>query len=436
MEKTAFAQFDFKPFILEAISELSFSQPTEVQERMIPSILRGKSSIGQSQTGTGKTHAYLLPLINNINPSDQEVQVVITAPTRELANQIYKEVINITSKCPEGQLIQANSFIGGTDKKRSIEKLKKQPHIVVGTPGRILDIVKEQALDIHKAKTIVIDEADLMLDLGFIYEVDQLASRMVKDLQILVFSATIPEKLKPFLKKYMENPSFTQVDPTQLIANNVENILVPIRHRNEISLVYDMLQTFQPYLAMIFTNTKKRADEVANSLRDKGLEVALLHGGLQPRERKKVMKQVKELQFQYIVATDLAARGIDIPGVSHIINIEIPMDLDFLIHRIGRTARAGNSGVAFTLFSEEDEEKISKLEKLNVHFQNKDLINGEWVSIEDRNRRKNRKKQTQETDKIANRYVQKPKKVKPGYKKKMKEEMDKVKRRERRKKKR
>ncbi|MEH7236045.1 DEAD/DEAH box helicase [Bacillus sp. JJ1562] len=426
-----FEHFQFQPFILEALKDIKFTKPTEIQERLIPSIQRGESAIGQSQTGTGKTHAYLLPIINKIDPERQEVQAVITAPTRELATQIHQEIGKIT-KFSEVNPITAKLFVGGTDKSRAIEKLKTQPHIVVGTPGRINDLVKEQALQVYTANQIVVDEADLMLDMGFIEDVDQIAARMPEDLQILVFSATIPEKLKPFLKKYMENPRFTHVAPEQATAAKVEHILVPLRHRNKLSLLKSVLEAYNPYLAIIFTNTKKMADVVADGLIEKGMKVGRIHGDLPPRERKKVMKQINSLDFQYVVATDLAARGIDIEGVSHVINYELPSDLDFYIHRVGRTARAGYSGIAATIYELSDEDAIVRLEKMGISFVNMDLEKGEWVQIGERNKRKARKKQVDEIDELAKSKVKKPTKVKPGYKKKMNREMEDFKKRQRR----
>ncbi|WP_243290582.1 DEAD/DEAH box helicase [Bacillus sp. FJAT-47783] len=427
---TKFTKFSFQPFLIDAIESLRFYEPTEIQERMIPLVLSGKSAIGQSQTGTGKTHSYLLPLIEKIDRHKQEVQVVITAPTRELARQIYQEVLKVTKFSEKDVPIQARLFIGGTDKLRTIDKLKTQPHIVVGTPGRIFDLVKDQALNIHTATSLVVDEADLMLDLGFIYEVDQIASRLPEDLQMLVFSATIPEKLKPFLKKYMENPEYAHVEPKKVTAEKVEQILVPQRHRNKVNLVHDILVSLNPYLAIVFVNTKTKADEMADALLQKGLKVGRIHGGLTPRERKKMMRQINDLDFQYIVATDLAARGIDIEGVSHIINAEIPSDLDFYIHRVGRTARAGHSGFAYTIYDEKDEEALLQLEKRGIEFENMDIQAGTWNKIDDRHRRKKRKKQANEADMMAKRMVKKPKKVKPGYKKKMKEQMEQIKKKQ------
>ncbi|MBU5213438.1 DEAD/DEAH box helicase [Heyndrickxia oleronia] len=430
MKQNKFSTFKFKTYIEEAINNLGFYEPTEIQQKMIPTILRGESAVGQSQTGTGKTHAYLLPILEMVDPELQEVQAVITAPTRELANQIYQEIIKIT-KYQTDQTIMSKCFIGGTDKQRTIEKLKKQPQIVVGTPGRIHDLMKEQALFLHTSRILVVDEADIMLDMGFLYEVDQIAGKMPQNLQMLVFSATIPEKLKPFLKKYMENPKYEHVQPTHISAQNIEHNLVPLRSREKIDLLFDMLISYNPYLAIVFTNTKSMADEVADNLLEKGLKVGRIHGDLSPRERTKMMKQIRNLEFQYIVATDLAARGIDIEGVSHVINYELPQDLDFYIHRAGRTARAGYSGIATTIYQPSDEDALNRLEKMGIVFSYKDLQKGEWVSIAERNKRKNRKKQVDEIEEKARNMMKKPRKVKPGYKKKINQQVEKMKKRER-----
>ncbi|MDR4948615.1 DEAD/DEAH box helicase [Neobacillus cucumis] len=431
MSINQFERFKFQPFIIEALNQFGFFAPTEIQEKMMPLILKGESAIGQSQTGTGKTFAFVLPILEGIDPNRQEVQAVITAPTRELATQIYQQILKVTEHCSPDQQIMTRCYIGGTDKQRTIEKLKVQPQIVVGTPGRIKDLMIEQALFIHTSNILVVDEADMMLDMGFIEDVDQVASRMPEKLQMLVFSATIPEKLKPFLKKYMENPKTVQIESKRKAAENLEQFLLPSRHRNKKQLVHDALLAYNPYLAIVFTNTKKMAEEVANYLNEKGLKVGRVHGDLNPRERKKMMKQIQDLEYQYIVATDLASRGIDIEGISHVINYELPTDLDFYIHRVGRTARAGQSGIALTIYENSDEDALNRLEKMGIQFKHVDLKNGAIEEIDERNKRKTRVRKEDEADRTAKSMIKKPQKVKPGYKKKMQWEMDKIKKRQR-----
>ena len=236
-----------------------------------------------------------------------------------MATQIYQATKQI-AKHSETEIRVVN-YVGGTDKQRQIEKLKvAQPHIVIGTPGRIYDLVKSGDLAIHKAHTFVVDEADMTMDMGFLDTVDKIAASLPKEVQILVFSATIPQKLQPFLKKYLTNPVMEQIKTSTVIADTIDNWLVSTKGRNKNEQILEMLKGMQPYLAMIFVNTKERADDLHSYLVSNGLKVAKIHGGIPPRERKRIMNQVKKLDFEYIVATDLAARGIDIEGVSHVIN--------------------------------------------------------------------------------------------------------------------
>ncbi|MCP1145304.1 DEAD/DEAH box helicase [Lysinibacillus endophyticus] len=424
-----YSDYDFKPFLREAIEKLGFIEPTPIQKEMIPLILKGKSAIGQAHTGTGKTHSFLLPIVQRIVEEKQEVQAVITSPTRELAQQIFDALNQLI----EETSIQAKLFIGGTDKQRAIDKLKTQPQIVVGTPGRIRDLVKEGALLVHTASILVVDEADLAFDMGFIEDIDGFASVMPETLEMYVFSATIPVKLQPFLKKYMESPIHIQMNDKRPVAENIEFVLVPVRSKSRNKRLLDVIEGINPYLAVIFCNTRKNAESVAAYLAEQGIRAGQIHGDLSPRDRKKMMKQIRDLEFQYIVATDLAARGIDIQGISHVINYEIPEDLEFFVHRVGRTARAGNKGVAITLFEPEDEDAIVRIEKMGIPFEQKDVKKGEWIELKERHARKNRVKHENEIDKIAKIRVHKPKKVKPGYKRAMKWEMEKIKKKERKK---
>ncbi|HIH2478129.1 TPA: DEAD/DEAH box helicase [Enterococcus faecalis] len=415
----SFKQFQFQPFINEALAEKGFEEPTEVQEKLIPIIKKGKSVIGQSQTGSGKTHTFLLPLMDKVKPTIDEVQIVITAPSRELANQIYQEAQQLARfSQPE---IRVSNFVGGTDKQRQLNKLKhQQPHVVIGTPGRILDMMNEQALKVHTAFAFVVDEADMTLDMGFLAEVDQIAGRLPEKLQMLVFSATIPEKLRPFLKKYLENPVIEHIKPKAVISETIDNWLISTKGKNSNQIIYQLLTIGHPYLAIVFANTKQRVDEITDYLKDQGLKVAKIHGDITPRERKRVMRQVQNLDYQYVVATDLAARGIDIEGVSHVINAEVPHELDFFIHRVGRTGRNGLNGAAITLYSPADDEAITQIEQLGVSFKPKEIKNGEIVETYDRNRRTKREKSREELDPTLIGLVKKKKKkIKPGYKKKI-----------------
>ncbi|WPG06077.1 DEAD/DEAH box helicase [Streptococcus agalactiae] len=428
----SFKDFNFKPYIQRALDELKFVDPTDVQAKLIPVVRSVRDLVGESKTGSGKTHTFLLPIFEKLDESSDDVQVVITAPSRELGTQIYQATKQIAEHSE--QEIRVVNYVGGTDKLRQIEKLKvSQPHIVIGTPGRIYDLVKSGDLAIHKAHTFVVDEADMTLDMGFLDTVDKIAGSLPKDVQILVFSATIPQKLQPFLKKYLTNPVMEKIKTATVIADTIDNWLLSTKGRDKNAQILELSKLMQPYLAMIFVNTKERADELHSYLSSNGLKVAKIHGGIAPRERKRIMNQVKNLEFEYIVATDLAARGIDIEGVSHVINDAIPQDLSFFVHRVGRTYRNGLSGTAITLYQPSDDSDIRELEKLGINFIPKVIKNGEFQDTYDRDRRNNREKSYQKLDtEMIGLVKKKKKKIKPGYKKKIQWKVDEKRRKERR----
>ncbi|WEV60189.1 DEAD/DEAH box helicase [Streptococcaceae bacterium ESL0729] len=413
-----FTDFKLKPFINKTLEDINFKDATAVQEKIIPLILQGRDVIGESKTGSGKTHTFLIPIFQKINPESDTVQAVITAPSRELATQIYNAAMKFVEN---DERIRVVNYVGGTDKNRQIEKLtNNQPHLVIGTPGRVLDLVNSQALKTYTASTYVVDEADMTLDMGFLTDVDKIASTFDKKVQMLVFSATIPQKLQPFLKKYLNNPVVEKIASKTIISDTIDNWMISTKGKNNNSQLLEVVKTINPYLAMIFANTKERADEIHAFLVNNGLKVAKIHGGIPPRERKRIMKSVQNLDYQYVVATDLAARGIDIEGVSHVINDAIPRDLEFFIHRVGRTGRNGLSGTAITLYSPTDDSAIRDLEKMGIKFQPKVIKNGEIVDTYDRDRREKREKSKQDLDiTMIGLVKKKKKKVKPGYKKKI-----------------
>ncbi|WP_461242688.1 DEAD/DEAH box helicase [Secundilactobacillus muriivasis] len=412
----SFTEFGLKPFLLTALTELDFKEPTAVQAKMIPVIREGRSVIGQSQTGSGKTHAFLLPIFDALEADNHEVQAVITTPSRELAYQIYGDAKQLAKHSPEP--LKLGNYVGGTDKQRQIEKLEReQPQLVIGTPGRIRDLIKSGALDVHTARQFVVDEADMTFDLGFLEDVDQIAARMPEKLQMMVFSATIPTKLRPFLKKYLVNPVVEEIPVQSVISPTIDNWLLATKGHSKNALIYQLLTMGEPYLALVFANTKQRVIEIANYLKDQNLKVAVIHGDVPARQRKRVMREVQNLDFQFVVATDLAARGIDIEGVSHVINDGIPEDLDYFIHRVGRTGRKGLPGTAITFYSPDEEEQIEALEAMGIEFKPKEIKNGEIVDSFDRNRRQKRgKKSVKISGALAGQIHKKKKKVKPGYK--------------------
>lgn len=414
-----FTDLHLKPYIQEALQAIHFVEATEVQKRLIPIVLSGRDLVGESKTGSGKTHTFLIPIFQQLQEESAYVQAVITAPSRELATQIYQAARHIASYADTD--VRVVNYVGGTDKQRQMDKLQvNQPHIVIGTPGRIYDLVKSGDLALHKAKTFVVDEADMTLDMGFLETVDRIASSLPKQVQLMVFSATIPQKLQPFLKKYLHQPVIEQIKTQTVISDTIDNWLISTKGRDKNALILEMTRLMQPYLAMIFVNTKTRADELHSYLLANGLRVAKIHGDIPPRERKRIMNQIKNLEFEYIVATDLAARGIDIEGVSHVINDDIPQDLSFFIHRVGRTGRNGLPGVAITLYQPSDDEAIRELEKLHIRFVPKVIKEGEFQETHDRDRRLHREKSREKLDlEMIGLVKKKKKKIKPGYKKKI-----------------
>ena len=385
-----FKDYSLQPFLQEAIQRIGFTHPTPIQEAMIPMILKKKSAIGQAHTGTGKSHSFLIPIVERLEVEEERVQAIITAPTRELAEQLHLELRKLIDETSLHSML----LIGGTDKLRTMEKLERQPHIVIGTPGRIRDLVEEQALQVHEANILVIDEADLAFDMGFIEDIDYFASRMPKTLEMYVFSATIPENLRPFLNKYMSKPEHIQIGSKRPLTDGMHYSLVPVRSAERYTRLRDVMSAINPYLAIIFVNTRDQAEQLAQALAKDGIPVGQIHGDLTPRERRRMMRRIRDLEYQYIVATDLASRGIDIPGVSHVINYELPQDLQYFIHRVGRTARAGLEGHAITLYRPSDEEDIDAIEAKGVPFTHEDVKDGEWVQLRPRQSRERRKKTT------------------------------------------
>jgi len=414
--------------IVDVTDKLFFTEPTDIQKEAIPALLSGKSIIGQSKTGSGKTHAYLLPLLNNLNEHAHHVQYVITTPTRELALQIFEEVRTMTKLAGKEHVWRTRLITGGMDREWMIKQLDSSPpHIVIGTPGRIFDMVDTGVLSIYEASTFVIDEADLMFDMRFIETIDQLLVRCKQQIQIAVFSATIPNDLKPFLSKYLRNPERIQIEES-FIPEQMVHRLISKREHKLVEQLQALASVIQPYVAILFVNSKEAADELYEALLQKKFSVGILHGGLSSRERKRVTKAILDHQYQYIVATDLASRGIDIKGTSHVIHVEMPKEIEFYIHRSGRTARAGLSGTVISYYTEADIPLIENLEKKGVQFEYYDIKDNTWVKAKRFDARASRKTAQTELDKEAWRHVRKPKKIKPGYKKKMKQEQEKIKR--------
>ena len=422
-------KFNWKPEIQSLIEEKGFKDYTPIQLKTIPLILKGADVIGISATGTGKSHAFILPILQKVNTSLNSVQAIITAPTRELARQLYEQVSEINEFSSDYRIKLISS---GMDKQRMMESLNTQPHIVIGTVGRLKDLfVDEAVLRLDKAKTIVVDEADMTLEMGFIEEVDQLCGRLADDLQMLVFSATIPAQLQPFLRKYMHNPIMVEADEDHPNKPHIEHVLVNCRHLTYQEKLLRILPGIQPYVCMIFARTKQDVKDTAELLKQNNYPVVEIHGDLTPRERKQALKLISNDAATYIICSDIMARGLDIPSVSHVISLGLPSSLDYYTHRSGRTGRAGRSGISYVLYNEKDIQGLKTLKGQGFEFVSRDYRRTGWVDTKPfdfKPRRTNK-----ETSEAIQRVLNKPvKKVKPGYKKKRQQEIDSIRRRERR----
>lgn len=410
-----------KPELRAGLKKIGFDHPTPVQAKVIPQLLAGESVVVQAMTGSGKTHAYLLPVFNQVDPDLEQVQAVITAPSRELVEQLYQAARQLRDK--SGLQIRIEKMSGGSDRGRQEDKLAHgKPQAIVATPGRLADFAGKKLLNFDALRFFVVDEADMTMDMGFLNTLGQIMQRFPQGYQFAAFSATIPVKLRNFLKKARRDLQFIVIDNPAVIAPTIQNDLLDIGSRDRKEVLYQLLTMGQPYLALVFANTKEKVDEITDYLNAQGLKTAKIHGGITQRERRRTLREVENGQYQYVVASDLAARGIDIAGVSLVINYELPRDLEFVIHRIGRTGRNGLNGHAVTLIVEEEMPRVLQLEKMGVKFDFKQLKNGALVERKHYHARTSRRQHSGQLSGQTRGFIKKQqKKRKPGYKKKIRQ---------------
>ncbi len=406
-----------KTYLNDALAAIHFNELTDVQKKVQELDEQNQPLIVEAKTGSGKTHSFLLPILEKLDENNSNCQAVIVAPTRELALQIERFAKELIEHSPK--TIRIDVVTGGTDRDQSIEHLEsRQPHIVIGTPGRLHDLVfKENVLKIYTASYFIIDEADMALDQNFVEELSNLANVCTKA-KFMVFSATIPERLLPFLRKYLKNPVTIKVHPDEISNLNIDHFFIKTKEKARLEILNQILNSINPYLAIIFCNTKESAEEVHQVMEDKNYNVTLFHGGLSHRKRKQLIQRINHLDFQYIVATDILARGIDIIGVSHVINYELPSDTEFYIHRTGRTGRVNMDGEAISLYEFNDNSYLDQLEHKGVRTHYKEIKNNQIIDAKDRNARSQRSWKENDSDRMAKLKVKKTTKVKPGYKKK------------------
>jgi len=319
-------------------------EATPVQEVAIPVIRSGKDVIVQAQTGTGKTLAFLLPIMEKIKVNAPAVQALIVTPTRELALQIT----SVAQKIGASIGVRSLTVYGGQAVDRQVQKLGQNPHIIIGTPGRILDLLRRERLSLAGVNKVVLDEADQMLHMGFLEEVEALLKQTAGDRQTMFFSATIPERIRGLSYHYMKSPQDIHIQAENITLDEIEQVIIDTNEDTKLDQLCAMINEYQPYLAMVFCHTKQRVTEVTTELARRGYLVDELHGDLTQAKRTQVMRRFSTAKLQILVATDIAARGLDVEGVTHVFNYDIPHDVESYIHRIGRTGRAGEKGKAIT----------------------------------------------------------------------------------------
>jgi len=418
-----FDGFEFKDYIVRALNDLGFKEFTDVQRAVFDRMKVSKNILAKSKTGSGKTHSFLVPIFESLVEEDYSVQAVIVAPTKELAYQIYKVAQHIASFSKDR--IDIRLYSGGTDRNKEIERLKSsQPQIVIGTPGKVKDLaIDENVLKIFTAKYFIVDEVDMTFESGLSDDLD-IVTAVLKDARLMFFSATMAESILPFIKKYMTNVEFIEIQNNN--DTQIKHIWIPLKYKERYEQLTNLLACVQPYLCIIFANKKDTVIELAGKLAASGYFVGVMHGDLTPRERKRVLQECNKLKYQYLVATDLAARGIDIDGVSHIINYELPHDFEFYLHRSGRTGRMHKDGIVYSFYEDIDNTYLDNLAKKKVKPEYFELKNGELVEFKGRNTRADRIKPKTDYQKQAAKFVPKATKVKPGYKKKRQAEIDEI----------
>lgn len=340
-----FEQLKIDPLIIKALSNMGFEETTPVQKETIPLALRGRDLIGRAQTGTGKTAAYGIPLVEICDGNLEPIQGIVITPTRELAIQVAEEL----NRIGQYKRIRSLPVYGGQEIDRQIKSLKKRPPIIVGTPGRLMDHMRRKTIRLQEVKMVVLDEADEMLNMGFREDIEVILKQIPEERQTLLFSATIPAHIQILAKQFMKNPEMIHIKPQEVTVSHIMQHYVETPESQKLDVLCRLLDIQNPDLAIVFGRTKRRVDEIAEALNKRGYSAEGIHGDLSQNRRETIMRRFKEGTTELLIATDVAARGLDITGITHIYNFDIPQDPESYVHRIGRTGRAGETGEAITL---------------------------------------------------------------------------------------
>lgn len=358
-----FAEFGLEPKVLQAITELGFEESTPIQEQAIPIAMAGSDLIGQAQTGTGKTAAFGIPLISKISRDEEKIVALVMTPTRELAIQVAEEIGKLT----RFKGLRSLAIYGGQDIGRQIRGLKKKPQIIIGTPGRLLDHINRKTIRLDDVQTIVLDEADEMLDMGFMEDIQSILKLVPEERQTMLFSATMPPNIQRLAQQFLKNPQHVSVIPKQISAPLIDQAYIEVPERQKFEALSRLIDMESPDLAIVFGRTKRRVDELAEGLQKRGYSADGLHGDLSQNQRDAVMRKFRDGSIDVLVATDVAARGLDVSGVTHVINFDLPQDPESYVHRIGRTGRAGKEGTAWSFVTPREMDHLHLIERVTRH---------------------------------------------------------------------
>ncbi len=358
---TKFRDLGLSEMMINSLHAKGFEEPTPIQAKTIPFLLKNeKDLIGKAQTGTGKTAAFGIPLIENIVPDSKKIQAIILAPTRELAIQVAEEL----SSFAEQQKTRIIAVYGGQPIERQISRLQRGVDIVVGTPGRILDHLERKTLDISKVSYIVLDEADEMLNMGFIDDIEAILKAAPKQRRTVLFSATMPHHIESLAKKYMNEYEVISVASENIGKANIQQIYFEVPQSDKFEALFRIIDVEASFYGLVFCRTKLDADEISHKLANRGCRAEAIHGDLSQGQREKVLQKFKNKQITVLVATDVAARGIDVDNLTHVINYSLPQDPESYVHRIGRTGRAGKTGIAITLITPSEYRKLINIQRM------------------------------------------------------------------------
>ncbi|MCX7923467.1 MAG: DEAD/DEAH box helicase [Clostridia bacterium] len=360
MQTLRFEELELSKEIQKAVTDMGFEEATPIQSQSIPSILKGIDVIGQAQTGTGKTAAFGIPALERINPENRRLQAVVLCPTRELAIQVAEELKKL-SKYKRG--IQILPVYGGQPIERQIKALRKGVHMIIGTPGRVLDHLKRDTIKMDSVKMAVLDEADEMLDMGFREDIESILENTPESRQTVFFSATMPKPILDLTKKFQKDPQLIKVIHKEMTVPSIEQYYFEVKEQTKHDILSRLIDMHNFKLSLVFCNTKKRVDELVSNLQTRGYSAEGLHGDMKQSQRDSVMSKFRRGAVEVLVATDVAARGIDVDDVEAVFNYDVPQDEENYVHRIGRTGRAGRAGRAFTFVVGRDIYKIRDIQR-------------------------------------------------------------------------